>query len=125
MIDVLLLNTLYKAQVVHSLPGRLRLHIPYIKKVPKEWHIDSSYFTLAQRIKGIHKVEICFTTANALIFYDHKLLTETQVIQLFKEMANIGATHKDEFSDYKPHQKDEAIRHFTSIMSKHFDLAPE
>lgn len=122
IIESILLNTLYKIQVVHSLPGRLRLHIPYIKKIPKEWHIEDSYFTIAQRIKGIDKVDVCYHTANVLVIYDKNQLTEESVINIFKEMASVGVKHKEEFLRYKPEEKREAVLHFVKIMEENFDL---
>lgn len=125
IIESILLNTLYKIQIVHSLPGRLRLHIPYIKKIPKEWHIEENYFTIAQRIKGIKKVDVCYQTANALVIYDKEILTESDVVKLFKDMASVGMRHKDEFLNYTPKEKREAVLHFVKIMDANFNLEPE
>lgn len=125
IVESLLLNTLYKIQVVHSLPGRLRLHIPYIKKIPKEWHIEDNYFNIAQRICGIKKVDVCYQTANALVLYDKEVLSEDDVLKLFKDMASIGMRHRDEFLKYEPEEKREAVLHFVKIMDENFNLEPE
>lgn len=125
IIESLLLNTLYKTQVVHSLPGRLRLHIPYIKKIPKEWHIEENYFTIAQKIRGITNVDVCYQTANALVIYDKDILSENDVVKIFKDMAAVGMKHRDEFLKYTPKEKREAVLHFVKIMDENFDLEPE
>lgn len=124
-IKEIIANALYKVQVIHSLPGRLRLHIPYIKKIPTEWQLEENYFTVAQRIKGINKVEVCYKTANALVLYDNQKLSPEDVVKLFKDMAIVGMKHKDEFLNYSPEQKNQAILHFVKIMDSHFELESE
>jgi hypothetical protein len=122
MMEILLLNTLYKFQVVHSLPGRIRLHIPPIKKIPQKWHLESSYFELAKRIKGITKLEVCFLTGNALILYDTKITSEQDIINNFKELGKLALQHKTYFEKFSFEQKDELIEEFIKLSKSKYDF---
>ncbi|MBP2026225.1 hypothetical protein J2Z35_000014 [Acetoanaerobium pronyense] len=122
MIEVMLLNTLYKFRIVHSLPGRLRLHIPLIKNIPSKWHIDSNYFDAVKRIKGISKIEVCFLTGNALIIYDKTLITENEILKNLKSMAKLALKNRGEFENYTPDKQTDAINHFIELMKENFDF---
>ncbi len=108
-------NTLYKFQVMHSIPGRLRLHIPYIKKIPENWHLEESYFELAKKVKGISKLELSFVTGNVLILYDVKLTNEQDIIKNLKELGKLALQNKSFFEKFNPEQKDEMIREFIRL----------
>lgn len=106
-------------QVVHSVPGRFRLHIPVAKKIPKEWQFDRTYMELFTLIKGVKSVDFNYTTLNAVITYDVKQTTEEKIIAKAKKMLKKIASHKAELSTYTHEQKDEAYAHVKKLAEKY------
>ncbi len=122
MIENFMINTLYKFQVLHSIPGRLRLHIPHIKKIPANWHLEESYFELAKRIKGIDKLELSFVTGNVLVLYDTKLTSEQDIIKNLKDLGKLAVQNKAFFEKFSPEQKDDMIEEFIKLSKSMYDF---
>lgn len=117
ILDVLLNFTLH-LKVVHAIPGRIRLHIPIAKKVPKEWQVESISEEMVALIDGVKKVDFSYVTCNALIEYDSSITNEKQILRSIKDLAHIGLKHKKEFIEYKPEDRDLAIKKFINFVKK-------
>lgn len=122
IIEELIHNMFIKIQVVHAIPGRMRLHIPYAKKIPKEWQFEEMYFNSAKQIKGVKKVEFCYETANALVLYDPKVTSQERLLETFKDIAKLAAKHNAELSKFTPEQKDEAYAYLNKLVTTHLSL---
>ncbi|MCH4891061.1 hypothetical protein EZV73_26015 [Acidaminobacter sp. JC074] len=107
-------------KVVHSLPGRVRLHVPVAKKVPKEWRFGSEYFDYAKMIPGVVNFDFNYVTCNALIEYDAKLTNEKKVITDMKSIAYLANEHKNAFKDFESDDKDKIVTYFSGLVKSHF-----
>ena len=82
-----MLENLFKAtylmfnqiKVVHSIPGRLRLFVPNLSKIPEELKkYDYRVTELILSKKGIKSIEYSYVTNKILLYYDVKLISEKQ-----------------------------------------------
>lgn len=113
-------NTVFKIQVVHSIPGRFRVKIPLAKRIPLEWRFEDSYFDCFKMIQGIEKVEFNYTTANAVVKYDGTLTNEKKILQDIKDMVKIVSKHKKVLAKFDSSRKDEAYYYIIGILKEHF-----
>lgn len=97
------LQMLMKPKKVHSLPGRLRVHLPFLSK------IDPSRRDLAQAVselltvpEDIRSAEVTLATGNVLLHYDAARITENEVFNFLKGMLEIFLNHRTLFQDLPP-----------------------
>ena len=69
-------------RIVHRLPGRIRIHIPALKKLPEKWWIyRKPSIELIRMKKGIEKAEVQPVSGSLLIEYDPELIDEAGVLE--------------------------------------------
>ncbi len=67
-------------RIVHRMPGRIRIHMPLLEKVPSNWHAYSEIVADVIKIKnGIQKVEIQPISGRILIIYEPKVIGENEI----------------------------------------------
>ncbi|NOU60716.1 HMA2 domain-containing protein [Marinifilum caeruleilacunae] len=72
---------LSKIQLVHSIPGRLRVKIPilkYVKNKIEPQEIES--FFQRYRLKGIQSLNVNFISSKALILYDKDVTSDKHIL---------------------------------------------
>ena len=75
-------------RIVHRLPGRIRIHIPILKKLPKRWWIYRKSSTeLIRMKKGIKAAEVQPVTGSLVIEYDPELINETGVLKWLETLV--------------------------------------
>lgn len=89
-----------KIKVVHSIPGRLRLQIPGLDKVPKELQKYDNYTTnIIKMEKGIDEITYSYLTGKVLITYNEKLTNEKKIIDwlnfVWKKIIDNQSVYKD------------------------------
>ncbi len=119
IISDIIFNMHVKFKVVHSIPGRLRIHVPSAKKIPKSWQFDQEYFELFSCIPGLTKIEFNYVTHNALITYDNKLTNDQKIIANLKEITKLAHNNKEKLASFDVSQKEEAAKWFSSIVEEH------
>ena len=94
---------LNRPKVVHRLPGRLRVHIPLLQKLPKE------YDGLANRMAAllavpdeVESATTSLTTGNVLICYDPASVTEVDVLGYLRGMFEIFVRNRERFEGLAP-----------------------
>lgn len=120
IISDIIFNLHMNFKVIHSIPGRMRIHVPVAKKIPAEWQFDNSYFEMAQIIPGIKKIDFSYVTCNALITYDPSLTDEKTIILNMKQVAAIANENKKTLKQFGPDQKDQASEYFGRVIKEHF-----
>lgn len=99
-----LLKTTYlyfnKIKVVHSIPGRLRVSVPGMNKIPSELQkYEDSIITLIKLLDGIESVEFSYITSKILFKYDKTKLDEKKVLKwiniIFKQIISKESLIKD------------------------------
>jgi len=81
-------NYISAYRITHRLPGRIRIHIPALRKLPEEWRIYLEPAAgLINMRKGIDTVKIQPVTGNLLITYDPDKIKEADIIQWLKSLV--------------------------------------
>lgn len=72
---------LAKVHEVHSIPGRLRVKIPGLD-LAKDMITPSEVQDMFQRyrLKGVHSLDVNFTSSKALIVFDETVTDKTQIL---------------------------------------------
>ena len=120
-IDMIFFKTVLKYKVVHSIPGRIRIHIPFSDKVPKEWLPWIENPKIVSFLTGIEKITFSQVTGNALIYYDTNQVTENEILDALSKMAKILKHHRQEIKKLATKDQEEAIKYLTRILEIHFD----
>lgn len=108
-----------KVKVVHSIPGRIRLFIPSLNKVPKEFKKYENYTTSILKLKsGINKVEYSYTTSKILIEYDKNKLTEKDIVEWLNKIWEIIVENENIYSGLSQNEIKNNIDKFYDILTK-------
>ncbi len=96
--DIALWNAL-RPRVAHRLPGRLRLHIAALKRIPDDWTDAWSLLTRLFRIPaGIESVDLDIRTGSVLVDYDSHATSEADVLAYLGGVMSLIRKHRDDFS---------------------------
>ena len=83
-------------KVVHSIPGRLRLFVPNLSKVPEElkkYDNEVKKFILSK--KGIKSVEYSYITNKILLYYDPNLISEKEILEWMNKVWKTVVNHPE------------------------------
>lgn len=79
-------------KVVHSLPGRLRLQVPGLKRVPEPYrHLEKELLDLVTLLPGVTSLSLCYVTGRALIHYDAASMDGDKLFAWFQFVWNTVA----------------------------------
>ncbi len=79
---------LNQIKVVHHLPGRLRLHIPMLEKLPPEWlRYKPDLIEIIKRKQGLIAIDFSIATGRVLIHYDADQIAQSQILQWFRRVT--------------------------------------
>lgn len=86
---------LVRPRVVHRLPGRLRIHIPLLRRVPPE-HSGAVAFVarMLEVPEGIVSVSPCLTTANVLIRYDSDRISDDDILRFLRAVTQLAVKNR-------------------------------
>ena len=89
MLDFAVVSKFISAsRVVHRLPGRIRIHIPILEKLPSGWTTFSEHTAELIKMKnGVEKVKIQPVTGSLLIHYDPEQVEETDILKWLKTLV--------------------------------------
>jgi hypothetical protein len=77
-----------RLNIVHYIPGRLRIHIPLLKRLPPEWLSYRPLLTKLIRLeKGLIDVELSIETGRALVHYDPRCIDDKKVLEWLRKLA--------------------------------------
>ena len=83
-------------KVVHSIPGRLRLFVPNLSKVPEELKkYDNEVKKLILSKKGIKSVEYSYITNKILLYYDPNLISEKEILEWMNKVWKTVVNHSE------------------------------
>ena len=88
---------LAKPRVVHSIPGRLRLQVPLLKKVGHErrgW--IQLICSLLKFPEGIKDVTVSRVTGTVLLHYDSALVSEKEILSFISSVSRVFISQKDD-----------------------------
>lgn len=77
-----------RINVLHHLPGRLRIHIPLLARLGPEWRrYEAGLRDLIKREEGLIDVELSIPTGRALICYDYRQTDKEKILQGLRKLA--------------------------------------
>ena len=83
-------------KVVHSIPGRLRLFVPNLSKVPEELKkYDNEVKKLILSKKGIKSVEYSYITNKILLYYDPNFISEKEILEWMNKVWKTVVNHPE------------------------------
>ncbi len=89
-----------RPRVIHRLPGRIRVHIPALKKVDDRFQEIVSVllkgFTLPEHF---NQVKITYATGSILVTYKHDKISERQIMNWVFDVKNIAESILMKFID--------------------------
>ncbi len=89
-------------QIAHRMPGRLRLIVPDLARVPDEFesHIATAR-KLLERLPGMKSVSVNRMTGSMLFQYDASLVSETELLRWLERLMTDGLKIFGEFNSAK------------------------
>ena len=106
---------LRKPKVLHALPGRLRVNVPYLARWGQEDH--QGLLPVLGRLlalpEGIDAVRPCAVTGNVLIRYDVDRLGEKDVLAYVQTLYKLSVAHRVALSQALARDRDGLERRMT------------
>ena len=100
---------LAKIQVIHSLPGRLRLKLPGLSRFKNNIKNHDESNLIPYKLKGILKVEVSVLTSKVLITYDVQQVTETEIVNWMSRLREILVKKLMSGNDFQSQEVTEEI----------------
>jgi hypothetical protein len=86
----------YAPRVMHRLPGRLRIGVPLLRRVPpQDRSLTDQLEPLFLLPEGIESVDVGFLTGNMLVRFDAGVLSEQQVMNWTSVLWRLISEHWD------------------------------
>ena len=108
-----------RVTVAHSVPGRIRLHVPAIAHIPDGVPTEALSRVAVGALHGVSSVRVNPTTSTLLVQYDGDAVKEAEVVALVESAIQLVVQHRDRFATLSADKQSALIhrlqRHFGSI----------
>ncbi|GEM_PF-3662984 len=118
-VEEIVFKVLLRFRVVHSIPGRIRIHVPMSQRIPTEWKQSLENLDRLKNLAGIQEVSFSVITGNALIHYDPEKISEKEIIETLRQIAKVLKAHRQELirrADLDQHQ---ALEYLLNLLKVH------
>jgi hypothetical protein len=90
---------LAKPRIVHSLPGRLRLKVPLLKRLGEQ-HTGAIEFLnlMLNRIEGIREVSANHLSATILVHYEPERISDDDILTFFASLSKVLISQKEDLA---------------------------
>ena len=106
-------------KVVHSIPGRLRLFVPNLSKVPEELKkYDNEVKKLILSKKGIKSVEYSYITNKILLYYDPNLISEKEILEWINKVWKTVIEHSELYENKSLKEIEDNLEIFYDLIKK-------
>ena len=106
-------------KVVHSIPGRLRLFVPNLSKVPEELKkYDDEVKKLILSKKGIKSVEYSYITNKILLYYDPNLISEKEILEWMNKVWKTVINHPELYENKSLKEIEDNLEVFYDLIKK-------
>ena len=106
-------------KVVHSIPGRLRLFVPNLSKVPEELKkYDNEVKKLILSKKGIKSVEYSYITNKILLYYDPNLISEKEILEWMNKVWKTVVNHSELYENKSLKEIEDNLEVFYDLIKK-------
>ena len=106
-------------KVVHSIPGRLRLFVPNLSKVPEElkkYDNEVKKFILSK--KGIKSVEYSYITNKILLYYDPNLISEKEILEWMNKVWKTVINHSELYENKSLKEIEDNLEIFYDLIKR-------
>lgn len=106
-------------KVVHSIPGRLRLFVPNLSKVPEElkkYDNEVKKFILSK--KGIKSVEYSYITNKILLYYDPNLISEKEILEWMNKVWKTVINHPELYENKSLKEIEDNLEIFYDLIKR-------
>ena len=106
-------------KVVHSIPGRLRLFVPNLSKVPEElkkYDNEVKKFILSK--KGIKSVEYSYITNKILLYYDPNLISEKEILEWINKVWKTVIEHSELYENKSLKEIEDNLEIFYDLIKR-------
>ena len=106
-------------KVVHSIPGRLRLFVPNLSKVPEELKkYDNEVKKLILSKKGIKSVEYSYITNKILLYYDPNLISEKEILEWMNKVWETVINHPELYENNSLKEIEDNLEIFYDLIKR-------
>lgn len=106
-------------KVVHSIPGRLRLFVPNLSKVPEELKkYDNEVKKLILSKKGVKSVEYSYITNKILLYYDPNLISEKEILEWMNKVWKTVINHPELYENKSLKEIEDNLEIFYDLIKK-------
>ena len=106
-------------KVVHSIPGRLRLFVPNLSKVPEELKkYDNEVKKLILSKKGIKSVEYSYITNKILLYYDPNLISEKEILEWMNKVWKTVVNHPELYENKSLKEIEDNLEVFYDLIKR-------
>jgi len=106
-------------KVVHSIPGRLRLFVPNLSKIPEELKkYDYRVTELILSKKGIKSIEYSYVTNKILLYYDVKLTSEKEILDWLNKVWKTVVNHSELYENKSLNEIENNLDTFYNIIKR-------
>ena len=106
-------------KVVHSIPGRLRLFVPNLSKVPEELKkYDNEVKKLILSKKGIKTVEYSYITNKILLYYDPNLISEKEILEWMNKVWKMVINHPELYENKSLKEIEDNLEIFYDLIKR-------
>ena len=106
-------------KVVHSIPGRLRLFVPNLSKVPEELKkYDNEVKKLILSKKGIKSVEYSYITNKILLYYDPNLIREKEILEWMNKVWKTVVNHSELYENKSLKEIEDNLEIFYDLIKR-------
>lgn len=108
-----------KIKVVHSIPGRLRLQIPGLDKVPENMRKYEHYTTsIIKMCKGIEDISYSYITSKVLVTYNPQVTNEKEIVNWLNYVWKKIVENEDVYNKLSVEEIEENLDRFYDILCK-------
>ena len=110
---------LKQKRLVHSIPGRLRIFVPNLSKVPEELKkYDGEVKKLILSKKGLKSVEYSYITNKILLYYNSNLISEKEILEWINKVWKTVIEHSELYENKSLKEIEDNLEIFYDLIKK-------
>ena len=119
-------DQLLKPRVLHSLRGRVRIHLPLLKRSDRGLLPLGDVISAAEKVlPGVKRIEPSLVSGNILIEYDCATTSESTILATVRTITKSALRHRDRFFALSAERRESVlnrlVEYFGSIDIKRLD----
>lgn len=119
IISQTLFNLIFKIQVIHSLPGRLRISLPQIKNLSQHFRQEEEIInSIFLALPGIENIVVSYLAGTALINYNPNVTNEKKILAYLKKILSIIYRNQKDFTNLSLTDVKKEIKRIINIVQQ-------